>query len=94
MHTIEENQEEPEAVAGGEALEIDEWVRPAEYTKKVPLCEDVLDHTVIVGRGLEEAEVARLMVPKKIGKLRMCIDFTNLNKACSKDDYRYLRLTL
>jgi hypothetical protein len=28
-----------------------------------------------------------VMVPKKNGKWRMCIGFTNLNKACPKDDY-------
>ena len=28
-----------------------------------------------------------VMVPKKNGKWRMCIDLTILNKACSKDDY-------
>ena len=28
-----------------------------------------------------------VMVPKKNGKWRMCVDFTNLNKACPKDDY-------
>jgi hypothetical protein len=27
------------------------------------------------------------MVLKKNGKWRMCLDFTNLNKACPKDDY-------
>ena len=28
-----------------------------------------------------------VVVPKKNGKLRVCIDFTDLNKACPKDDY-------
>ena len=28
-----------------------------------------------------------VMVPKKSGEYRMCIDFTLLNKACPKDDY-------
>jgi len=31
-----------------------------------------------------------VMVLKKNGKSRMCIDFTNLNKACPKDDYSLL----
>ena len=31
-------------------------VMPAEHTKKVLLCEDVLDRTVTIGGGLEEAE--------------------------------------
>jgi len=31
-----------------------------------------------------------MMVLKKNGKSRMCIDFTNLNKACPKDDYSLL----
>jgi hypothetical protein len=31
-------------------------------------------------------------VPKKNGKMRMCIDFTDLNKACKKDPYPLLRI--
>ena len=28
-----------------------------------------------------------VLVPKKAGKVRMCVDFRNLNKACPKDDF-------
>jgi hypothetical protein len=28
-----------------------------------------------------------VIIPKANGKLRMCIDYTNLNKACPKDPY-------
>lgn len=26
-------------------------------------------------------------IPKKIGKWRMCVDYTNLNRACPKDSF-------
>ena len=32
------------------------------------------------------------MVKKSNGKLRMCVDFTNLNRACPKDSYPLLRI--
>jgi hypothetical protein len=33
-----------------------------------------------------------VMVPKKNGKMSMCIDFTELNKACPKDPYPLPRI--
>ena len=33
-----------------------------------------------------------LLVPKKTGELRMCIDFTGLNKACPKDPFALPRI--
>jgi hypothetical protein len=33
-----------------------------------------------------------IVVPKANGKLRMCIDYTNLNKACPKDPYPLPRI--
>jgi hypothetical protein len=33
-----------------------------------------------------------VMVPKKNGNMRMCIDFTELNKACPKDPYPLPRI--
>ena len=33
-----------------------------------------------------------VMVKKANGKWRMCVDFTNLNRACSKDSYPLLQI--
>jgi hypothetical protein len=33
-----------------------------------------------------------MMVKKANGKWRICIDFTDLNKACSKDEFPLLRI--
>jgi hypothetical protein len=33
-----------------------------------------------------------VLVPKKNEKIRMCIDFTNLNKACKKDPFPQPRI--
>jgi hypothetical protein len=33
-----------------------------------------------------------IIIPKANGKLRMCIDYTNLNKACPKDPYPLPRI--
>jgi hypothetical protein len=33
-----------------------------------------------------------VLVPKKNGKIRMCIDFTDLNKACKKDPFPLPRI--
>ena len=64
VHAIEAaNAEEEEEEAKPSKFEQHhkEGVIPAEHTKKVPLCEDVPDRTVTIGRGLEEAEEVRLI---------------------------------
>ena len=33
-----------------------------------------------------------IVVPKANGKLRMCVDYTNLNKACPKDPFPLPRI--
>ena len=60
IHVIETPEEDTEA-AISEDPEESGGVSPAEHTKKVPLCEDVPDRMVIIGKGLEEAEEARLI---------------------------------
>jgi len=33
-----------------------------------------------------------VVVPKKVGKIRVCVDFQNLNKASPKDDFPLLHI--
>jgi len=64
VHAIEAaiNEDEEEEAKPSELVQTQrEGVLPAEHTKKVPLCEDVLDRMVTIGRGLEEAEEVRLI---------------------------------
>ena len=35
-----------------------------------------------------------VIVKKASGEWRMCVDFTNLNKACPKDSYPFLRVNV
>ena len=64
VHAIEANNndgEDEEAKPLSPEKHDKDGVMPAEHTKKVLLCEDVPDRTVIIGRGLEEAEESRLI---------------------------------
>jgi hypothetical protein len=59
VHVIETQDEDTETATSKEPES--GGVSPAEHTKKVPLCEDVPDQMVIIRKGLEEAEEARLI---------------------------------
>jgi hypothetical protein len=52
----------------------------------------LLDARVISEVKFSDCLANVVMVPKKIGKWRVCIDLTNLNKACPKDDYPLPRI--
>ena len=63
MHAIEASEEDTKTFVA-EDMRSDhknEGVSPAEHTKKVPLCEDVPDYLVIIGKELEEHEEVRLI---------------------------------
>ena len=64
MHAIEgaNNEEEEEEAKPSKLNQTHkEGVMPAEHTKKVLLCKDVLNRTVMIGRGLQEADESRLI---------------------------------
>lgn len=61
VRVIEENKGELEDENEAEGNQSPEGVRPAEHTKKVPLCDDVPEHIVNIGKGLELAEEERLV---------------------------------
>jgi hypothetical protein len=67
----------------------------------------VLEERILVAKAevqrLLDAKVTRevkyldwltnvVLIPKKNGKIRMCIDFTDLNKACKKDPFPLPRI--
>ena len=58
VHAIEASKEDTEAFVAEDMRrnQKNEGVSPAEHTKKVPLCEDVLDRMVTIGRELKEHE--------------------------------------
>ena len=63
VHAIEAPEKDDEAVATEDVQrnQRNEGVSPAEHTKRVPLCEDMPDRMVVIGKGLEEVEEARLV---------------------------------
>ena len=52
----------------------------------------LLDANVIREVKYSEWLANVVLVPKKNGKMRMCIDFTYLNKACKKDPFPLPRI--
>ena len=61
VHVIEAPKKEATEAVATEESQQSEGVSPAKHTKKIPLCEDVPDRTVIIGKGLDEAEEARII---------------------------------
>ena len=76
------------------------------YARKKHVFRQERDKTIVEEvRKLQEANFIRevyypdwlanvVMVKKANGKLRMCVDFTDLNKACPKDSYPLLRIDI
>ena len=52
----------------------------------------MLDAKVIIEVKYSEWLANVVLVPKKNGKMRMCIDFTDLNKACKKGSFLLPRI--
>jgi hypothetical protein len=79
------------------ALDIIPKMRPKKQRQRKMLKDRILAAKAKV-QSLQDANVIRevkysewlanvVLVPKKNGKMTMCIDFTDLNKACKKDSF-------
>ena len=76
------------------------------YARKKHVFRQERDKTIVEEvRKLQEANFIQevyypdwlanmVMVKKANGKLRMCVDFTDLNKACPKNSYPLLRIDI
>jgi hypothetical protein len=84
------------------ALNTDPKVKPK---LQRPMSDDRVKFAEIEVQKLLDARIIRkvqypvwvanvVMVPKKNGNMRMCIDFTELNKACPKDPYPLPRIDI
>jgi phage FluMu protein gp41 len=84
------------------ALEIDERIAPKKQ-KLRKMSEEKVKAVEAEVQRLQDAKVIRevkypvwltntVPVKKKNGKWRMCVDFTDLNKACKKDDFPFERV--
>jgi hypothetical protein len=84
------------------ALETDERI-PHKKQKLWKMSEEKVKAVEAVVQRLQDTQVIRevkypvwlantVPVKKKNGKWRMCVDFTDLNKACKKDDFPFKRV--
>jgi hypothetical protein len=84
------------------ALETDETIAPKKQ-KLWKMSEEKVKAVEVEVQRLQDAKVIRevkypvwlantVLVRKKNGKWRMCLDFTDLNKACKKEDFPLERL--
>ena len=65
-------------------------IRPGSKPVKQLLC--CFDEEKRMAIGEEMEKVDPIVVRKKSGKLRMCVDYTGLNKACPKDPFPLPRI--
>jgi hypothetical protein len=86
------------------ALNTDPKVRP-KLQRQRPMSDDRVKSAEAEVQKLLDTRIIRevqypvrvvnvVMVPKKNGNMRMCIDFTELNKACPKDPYPLPRIDI
>jgi hypothetical protein len=84
------------------ALDINPNMRPKKQ-RQIKMLEDRILAAKAEVQRLLDANVMRevkysdwlanvVLVPKKNGKMRMCIDFIDLNKACKKDPFPLPRI--